>query len=386
MEVVEYSLGLLTGIFTGLLPGLHPNTVSSLIAQIPMDNESKAFLIVGMAAANAVTAFIAAIFFGIPEENAVVSIFPAHRMTLAGKGLTALRIVLFSAVSAAILSFLFFVPALQVFLPVCSFLKSHMKYIVIFLAGFMIVRSRKPTFALLVFLAAGILGYCSLNFGLPDPFMPLFSGMFAVASLLMMTKTKLPKQKKEEGMEGAILQYVFLGVFLGFFADLLPAISSPAQIATFAAAVAPLETISYLALITSISISQLFFSFATLVSIDKSRVGTTAWLSRFADISSQPLFFATLFLFGILLVSLLVYFFRKKITSLVVLNSRPLAAVLIVYLVALCFLINGPFGLLIMLLASALGWLTVKIDVERTNLMGAVIVPTLLLLFRLFLF
>lgn len=386
MEALEYFFGLAAGLFTGLLPGLHPNTLSSIIAQMPVGDEAKAFLIVGMAAANLVTAFIAAIFFGIPDQSAVVAVLPAHRMTLAGRGLTALRIVLFSAVSSAILSFLLFMPSLEAFAIVYPALKDLLKYIVLFLSALMIARSRNPPAAFAIFIAAGLLGCCSLNFGLADPFMPLFSGMFAVASLLSISRAKLPVQKKEERMEGKTMHYVVLGVFLGFFADLLPAISSPAQVASLASAFIPLETIGYLAMITAISVSQLFFSFSTLVSIDKSRVGTTAWLSKFANILSQPLFFAALFLFGVLLVSLLLYVLRSRITSLAVLNSRALGIILIIYLVAVCFIINGFFGLLVMLLSSILGYLALRGNVERTHLMGAVIVPTLLLLFRVFLF
>lgn len=386
MEAVEYFLGLLAGLFTGLLPGLHPNTVSSVIAQMPLDDEGKAFLILGMAAANLVTAFITAIFFGVPDESVVVSILPGHRMALAGRGLTALRIVLFSAVFAAILSFLLFVPSLEIFPFVYSALKDYIKYIVLFLVAIMLARSRNPVPALLIFMAAGLLGYCSLNSGMADPFMPLFCGMFAVASLLPITKTRLPQQKNDERIENAVVPHVVFGVFLGFLADLLPAISSPAQVAIFAGAVMPLGTISYLALITAIGVSQSFFSFSTFASIEKSRVGTTAWLSRFADIASHPLFFAALFLFGILLTSLLLYLLRRKITALAVFNSRPVAGALIIYLIAVCFFINGFLGLIIMFLSSILGYFALQMNVERTHLMGAVILPTLFLLFRVFLF
>jgi len=386
MEGLWYLFGLVIGFFTGLLPGLHPNTVSAIIAQMPITDEGKGFLIIGMAAANLITAFIAAIFFGIPDENAVVSILPAHRMTLAGRGLTALRVVLFSAVFAAVMSFLLFAPSLEIFPLAYSVLKDYLKYIVLFLALLMLLRSRNAAYAFFVFLAAGLLGCLSFNAGLPDPFMPLFSGMFAISSLLLITKTKLPKQKNEERAERGLLPYVLLGVFLGFCADLLPAISSPAQVAVFAAVFTPFDAICYLALITSISVSQSFFSLSTVASIGKSRVGTTAWLSKFAGIASQPVFFAALFLFGFLLVSLLLYILRKRMASLVVMNSRPLAAVLIVYLISVCFLLDGFVGLFVMGFSAALGWLALQLEVERTNLMGAVIVPTLLILFRIFLF
>jgi TctA family transporter len=43
--------------------------------------------------------------------------------------------------------------------------------------------------------------------------------------------------------------------------------------------------------------------------------------------------------------------------------------------------LDGFIGVVVFALASLLGYITIKLGVERTNLMGAVIIPTLLLLF-----
>lgn len=384
MDIISFLLGIVIGIFAGFLPGIHPNTVASLLSTAPFDENSIAMIIIGMFPANLVASFIPAIFFGIPEAGTVVAALPGQRMTMAGKGLTALKTVLVSFLLGALFSFALFFPSLELFPFIHSLLQPYMKYIVLVLAAVLVLRSRKKTLAVAVFIAAGALGYFALNSGIYDPFMPLFSGLFAVGTLLTMRQTKVPEQKPEEPFRNILILYVMLGVLFGLFADLLPGISSPSQMAVFMGFAVPMNSLAYLSSISSISISEAMFSLSTHVSIDKSRIGTTAWLSEFIDIEQNIFILLALFLFSAAVAVMFLYFIRKKIASLAVLNSRPIAMVFLVYLFIVAVLLNGYMGIIILILSSALGWTTVKLGVERIQLMGAVIVPTLLLLFGIF--
>lgn len=381
----EFFIGLLLGFLTGFLPGLHPNLLASLLAQTTLADEQKAFMLIGAASANIIVSFVIAIFFGIPDENTVASILPGHRLTLAGRGLTALRASLAAMLLSAVLSIILFVPSLSLYPIAYAAIRDYIKYVVLFLAVVMIVKSKNPLLALIIFTAAGFLGYYSLHAALPDPFLPMFSGMFALAALLNITKTELPKQKKEDAAERLIVPYAVAGVLLGFLSNLLPGISSPAQMAILVGLVAMLQPLEYLALVCSISVSQAIFSFATAATIAKARIGTTAWLLKFAALSQDPLFFASLFFFGAVAAVAILFFIRKKISAAAALNSRTIAAALIIYLALVCFIIDGYHGLLIMALGALLGFFTIKLNVERVQMMGAIVLPTLLLLFKIFL-
>jgi len=295
-----------------------------------------------------------------------------------------LKTVLVSCLLAALFSFVLFYPSLNLFPFIYGLLQPYMKYIVLVLASVLVLKSRKRLHALAVFAAAGILGYFALNSGVYDPFMPLFSGLFAVGTLLTMKQSKTPEQKPEEPFKNILILYIMLGVFFGLFADILPGISSPSQMAVFMGFAVPMNSLAYLSTISSISISEAMFSLSTHVSIDKSRIGTTAWLSEFMDIEQNILLLLALFLFSAAVAALFLFCIRKKIASFAVLNSRPIALVFLVYLFIVAALLNGYIGILILVLSSALGWVTVKLGVERIQLMGAVIVPTLLLLFGFF--
>ncbi len=384
MDIIAFISGLALGIAAGFLPGIHPNTLASVFSTAPLDSNFLAIMIIGMFPANLIVSFLPAIFFGIPEANTFVSVLPGQRMTLQGRGLTALKVVLVSLLLATIFSVVLFYPSLILFPFVYSMLKPLIKYIVLLLASVLILRSRKKSLSLLVFVCAGTLGYFSLNSGVYDPFMPLFSGMFAVGMLLNIKEGSIPKQKKEEPFSRALVPYILLGVIFGLFADLLPGISSPSQMAVFMSIAVPMNSLAYLSSVSSIAISESLFSLSTHISIEKSRIGTTAWLSEFIDIEQNIFMLLSLFLISAAVTASFIYLIRKKIGAIATLNSRPIAAVLLVYLFVVAALLDGATGILIFSVSSALGWVTIRLGVERTQLMGAVIAPTLLLLFGVF--
>jgi len=384
MDIFAFIAGIFLGILAGFLPGIHPNTLSAILSTAPLEDEILALVTVGMFPANLIASFIPAIFFGIPEAGTFITALPGQRMTLQGRGLTALRTVLVSILLALLFSAVLFHPSLMIFPFVYDSLKPFLKYIVLALSAALIIKSGKRLLALLVFAAAGMLGYFALNSGVYDPFMPLFSGMFAISMLLNMRQGRVPEQKEEEPFQRKLIPYILLSVLLGMFADVLPGISSPSQMAVFMSLAVPMNSLAYLSSVSSIGISEAVFSFSTNISIDKSRIGTTVWLSKFTDIGENIYLLLALFFLSAAFTAFLLYALRKKIGAVATLNSRLLAAVLMVYLVIVSMLLDGVTGLLILATASALGWITVRLGAERIHLMGAVIVPTLMLLFGIF--
>ncbi len=385
MDVFAFIAGIFLGILAGFLPGIHPNTLSSILSTTPFGEEALAFMIVGMFPANLIASFIPAIFFGIPEAGTFITALPGQRMTLQGRGLTALRTVLVSILVALLFSAVLFHPSLLIFPFVYESLKPFMKYIVLGLSAALILKSGKRLPALAVFVAAGMLGYFALNSGVYDPFMPLFSGMFAIGMLLNMREGKVPKQKEEEPFAKKLIPYILLSVLFGMFADVLPGISSPSQMAVFMSLAVPMNSLAYLSSVSSISISEAVFSFSTNMSIEKSRIGTTVWLSKFTDIGENIYLLLALFIFSAAATAFLLYAARKKISALATINSRSIAKVLVLYLIVVSVLLDGIIGLVILAVSASLGWVTIKLGVERIHLMGAVIVPTLMLLFGIFL-
>ncbi len=379
-----YAAGFILGFFGGLLPGLHSNTLISILASLGYDGEALAFMIIALYPAHLVASFIPSIFFSVPEADTAASVLPGQRMVRMGLGPAALRIVLLSCLLAATLSALLFIPSLQFFPLAYSAIRPHIGLILLSLVLFLLARSRKPHLSALIFALAGILGQLCLGSGMQDPFLPLFSGMFAMAAIISYRKGDVPEQR-EGGAGRGFAAFVLPGVALGMLADLLPGIGSPSQVATFATILMPPGAAGYLALISSISVSQAVFSLATSASIGKSRVGATAWLSESTDIQSNLAVLVLLFLLSLGAAAILAFAARKAVTRLAGADFSKINIVLAVYLAAVTFVIDGPAGLLALGVSTGLGLLTLRLGVERTNLMGSIILPTLMLLFRVFL-
>jgi putative membrane protein len=382
-DALYFVVGLFFGFLSGLLPGLHSNTVISILSSLGIEGSALAIMIIALYPASLVASFIPAIFFGIPEQSTVVAVLPGQRMVLGGQGLAALKTVLLSCVLAALVSSALFYASLDAFRLVYDAVRDYMRYILLAISLALLSRSRHPALASFVFAVSGLLGQFSLNSGMRDPFLPLFSGMFALAAIANYGRNAVPPQKDTPVGLG-FARFALLGVFLGMAADLIPGIGSPSQVATFATIFMPIDTLGYLAAASSISVSQAIFSLSTSAAIDKSRVGATAWLAANMDVSRNLLLLLALFLVSISLSVAVLYAARKRLARLATFDYSHVNKILAAYIVAITLIIDGPLGLVVLALAAALGWLTTRIGVERTNLMGSVIVPTLLLLFRIF--
>jgi len=373
--------GILLGIFTGLVPGIHSNTVISILSTFDIDQIY--LIIIMIIPAHMIVSFIPSIFFGIPEQGTVISVLPGHRMTLEGKGLLALKTVILSILLATLISVIMFPISLDLFPTIYSLIQPYIKYIVLGLSIIFVVKTKNPILSLGIFLLAGALGYVSLHSNLEDPFLPLFSGMFAIPIILNYTYSTIKKQNDPQ-LNKFEIRYVIIGVVGGFLSDLLPGISSPSQVATFFSIFMPINSLGYLSTIASISTSQTIFALSTAASIGKARIGGVAWLEKFIDIRQNNFELLVFMFFSVAITCGIVYLMRKKIASIANMNLSKLNILLAVYLTSIIFILNGFFGLAIFVVSGLLGYLTVRIGVTRTNLMGAVIVPTLMLLFRVF--
>ncbi len=373
-------LALFLGLLTGLIPGLHPNTLTSVLLSLNIESPDLPFAIIAMFAVHSIIAYIPSIFLGIPDSTVVLSVLPGHRMAMKGKGLEALTVMVVSAIFAVLICITLF-PVSQALYPIVfPAIQPYLFHILIIASAILVLRSRNPLGALLIFILAGIIGKQAFSLGLPDPFLPLFTGMFAMAAIFTYSNAKLPEQKLPKRIDLSILKFAALGVFLGWIADLLPGISSPAQVAAFASIIVPFAGAAYLATIASIGVSESVFAFSTASTLGKARIGAIAEASSITPIQDALLPYLSVFIIGIAFACILVYIFRPKIGEISKINFSIMNTMLAIYLIAIVFLIDSLPGIMLFFVATALGYLCIRMNVERTILMGSIIVPTILLL------
>jgi putative membrane protein len=371
---------LFLGLFTGLIPGLHSNTITSVLMSLNLGDASLPFAIVAMFAVHSIVSFVPSIFLGIPDERVVLSVLPGHRMAKEGRGIEALSVMAASALFALILCIILFPLAQEAYPAIFPLLRPWMLHILLIASLALILKTKSPLHSLPIFLLAGILGKQAFSLGLPDPFLPLFSGLFAMAAIFNYSGSPLPAQKPSGGLDLGILKFSVLGVFLGFLADLLPGISSPAQVAAFASLILPFSGTAYLALVSSIGVSESAFAFSTASTIGKARIGAIAEASSLLPIAENLLPFLAFFIAGSAFACAVIYIFKNRIGEIAKINFPLLNIMLALYLITIVFLVDSLPGLLLFFVSTALGFLCLRMDVERTLLMGAIIVPTILLL------
>ncbi len=387
MEIVGTIVGFFLGFFASIIPGLHSNTIASIILKSDFDTFFSAAAIASMAASHSVFEFIPAIFLFIPDSETVVSVLPGHRLLMKGRGAYALTICAFSALFATALSLLL-LPVAYFAMPVIySAIEPFMLWIVSVACIFLLVSEKRTlhiALALGVFLLSGLLGLFALETPiLQDPLLPVFSGLFASAGILLSLKegTGIPKQIEERiEVPASYLPYVFAGVVLGMLSDLLPGISTPAQIAVFASVVLYLNAPKFLALVASIGVSHSLFALVATAAIGKARTGSSIAIRELIGAGSLE---QTGWLIGISVLSvsfavLVLLLVSRRIAGLASrMPMREIGLLVLAYLAALVFLFDGPMGLLVMATATAIGVIPPLVGVRRTHLMGAILVPSL---------
>jgi putative membrane protein len=382
-----FLLGLILGTLSAFIPGMHSNTVIAIVASFGFADERMAVLTVGIFSSHMVATFIPSIFFGIPADETGISVLPGQRLVKEGKGLETLKTVLASLCLSALVCIALFPITLWAFPIVYGALKPYIGWLLLAFSAIFILRSSNRVPTLCIFLLSGILGMTTLKIQMYDVFLPLFSGFFALSSILTYEKSaKIPKQK-DLNITLAFIPFVLVGIGLGFFADLLPGVGAPSQIAALATVFMPMNSLGYMATISSISMSESIFSFSTSASLEKSRMGATEWLDSFADLSKRTNLTQALvlFLLGLALTSAFIYAIRGWAGKLAGMDFGLLNKAVLFYIILVIYVLDGWLGLAILTVSTALGVLAVKSNASRGALMGAIIVPTLMLLFRIFL-
>ncbi len=250
----------------------------------------------------------------------------------------------------------------------------------------MILLEEKKFSALGVFLLTGALGYIVLGMELKEPLLPLLTGLFGTASLFfsIKQKTKIEKQATEKKAKIEIKKERKSLLSSALFSPLslfLPAISS-GQIAIISNQFAKTDRKQFLFMLGTITMLTMCLSFLGLFLISKTRTGSAAAIKSLIGIPEWNVFFLIVF---VIIVSGFASFFILNILSkkfLLVLEKIDYSKVSIATIVAIAvvtFLVSGFIGLLVLVVSSLTGIYCISSGVKRTNMIGCLILPTIVI-------
>jgi putative membrane protein len=398
-------IGIILGIITGLTPGLHVNTVGIIVfssSESILEHTSSIVLctfFVTIAVVHAMIEFIPSLIFGLSTEDTITSVQPAHRLLFRGEGYKAIRLVSFGGFLSIIILILC-IPLLFMILPMLyNFLKDYIAYLLIITMCLMIYFTNKDNrnrlYSLLIFMVSGLLGFFVLNSNLSGniALLCILSALFSISTLLysISKKAHLPPQTNDKilNINNRFVKSTTAGSISGCILGLLPGLgpaqgSVIAQTLTFNRNITPED---FLLTNSGVNISDTIFSLIAVYLIGNPRSAISMYISYL--LSNLELVHVVFFIF-IALVSVSVSciisiklgdYIIQRVNNVNYRNLNIALVILITILVIGYSFVSGAvmfYVVLCYISSIALGLLPNYLDISKSNLMGVLIVPSII--------
>ncbi|GIU68499.1 MAG: hypothetical protein KatS3mg001_349 [Candidatus Pacearchaeota archaeon] len=394
IEVLAFLfLGIFSGILTGLIPGVHVNLIGALLVFLSqnklgfLDPIYLVVFIVSMSITHTFFDFIPSIFLGVPEDGTELSVLPGHEMLKKGFGYEAIKLSAYGGLLSLFILFVLIFPSVFLLPKVYFFFqKSNLiAYFLILISLILIFSDKKKISSFFVFVITGILGLIVLNLEFNEPLLPLLSGLFGASMLILSIKmkTKIPKQKiLDRKIIGKKLFKPILGTSIASpLLSMFPGIGS-GQIAVLGSLITKLDNRGFLVLLGATNTLVMGLSFVFFYSISRSRTGSAAAIqSLLESLNFKILIFILVIallsgIFSFLLVLKIGKFFSKKIHFI---NYSFLSKLTLIFVFIVVFLISGFLGSLVFLVSTITGIFCIGLSVKRTQMMGSLLLPTIIL-------
>ena len=162
--------GVVLGTLSGLIPGLHTNKFAAVIsaASVPLalvfGAEGVCCMLISCMIVHTFLDAVPSTFIGVPDADTVLSVLPAHQLYLAGNGEEAVRI----SALGSLWGFVYALPLFAAFYFILPLFQTEIDWavglVILTAAGLLIVFSKTPFWALMLFLVSGLLGIFSMRF------------------------------------------------------------------------------------------------------------------------------------------------------------------------------------------------------------------------------
>lgn len=405
--------GVLIGCITGLFPGIHVNTSGAIIYTLStyllnfISPEAICVFLASLAISHALLEFIPSILLGVPEESTALSVLPGHRMVIEGRGKEAIRIVSIGGYGAIIITIIT-LPLFALILPnFHSVSKPYLWLILIVISIVLIYKlnnnNENRLWSLILFLLSGLIGWAVFETPLSSnlSLMATFTGLFGVSTIIfgLNDNSIMPHQNQfyEVNLDKTKLKNIILGGISGAILGFLPGFG-PAQGGIIAQDISNTsdeddDAGNFLTVISGINTSDCLFSLISLYLIGNPRSGVAIYISYIiekftlnilimfvgASLTSVSISLIFAILVGDKFINIIEEVDYVKISKM---------AIFIMILVVYAFTIinKGPLWYITILLISsiALGLMPHFQGVSKSHLMGVLIVPAIIIYFKMY--
>lgn len=421
--------GCIIGLVTGLVPGLHVNTVCAVfLVALPTAGPTGAVALAAAGTAHAFASVLLATYLGSPSEETLASALPAHRMLHEGRGPDAVRLSLLATLAGLAGAVLVVLPYKWLLLqPVglLDWVDRNMAAVLAALVVFLIAREaiagaragrtsdaragrtsdggslrrglRRGAGAAGILALSGLLGWLAMGwnvkslFAVPaTPLLPLLSGLFGAPALLesLRRSAPVPPQDAAPRSLGRIGPAIGSGIAASAATAILPGLTSSVAVALARAGQRGDDPRPVLATQAAISAAHLVLSFSVLWMSLRARTGlavavqtlqpSATWASGAPPGQVYGILQACLAA-GVLAAAMTFAIDRWASRHVHRIPGRGLAVAALACVVILVVLLSGPMGLVLFLVATAVGLIPLATGLGRLHLTGALLLPVLAL-------
>ncbi len=273
--MIEWVIGgVILGTLTGLMPGIHPNLIAVILAGIFADST---ILIFTTALTHTFLNSIPTTYLSTPDPETALSLHPSQEYAKKGRAHEAVILTIAGSLIALIFMFILSPLLLKIIKPLFKTINTAIPSLLILTATFLIIRQKNKLLAAGIFLLSGLLGIISLNTNISEPLTPIFTGLFAIPSIIISSNEKTSKQKLTgPKLNKKSLNTILKSLPFGSFFSFLPAVGPAQAIVVQQQFTKQKNKKDFLILTGCLNTINIIFSLIMLIQLNKARNGAVA--------------------------------------------------------------------------------------------------------------
>jgi putative membrane protein len=375
-------IGILFGVFSGIIPGIHPNLIATIFSKTSLNNLP--ILIYTTAITHTFLSTIPTIHLSTPDEDTALSLHPSQEYAQKGKAHEAILLTLVGSLISLILLAAISPIILLILKPFYTKIVKTIPFLLVFASIFLICKQKNKILAVILFISVGLFGYFTLNSTINEPLLPLFTGLFGLPAILInSSKNKIKQRITEPKLNRKNFKTIVSSLFFGSIFSFLPSMG-PAQAAIAQNSVIRKTTKKdYLILVGCLNTINIIFSVLMLLELNKARNGAVAIIKGldYLDIFQIK---------SLLIISLIValpctfaciLFSRGLIKIKEKISIKLLTLSITIFLLLLILYLSSFRGVIILTISTLFGFIPYKTKLNKTILMGVLMLPTIMLYF-----
>ncbi len=385
-------LGAALGTVSGLIPGVHANNFALVLAGIaPSIPGPPLFVGAAMIAAGVVHTFVNAVpamALGVPDAEMAVTALPGHRMVLEGRGFEAIRLSAVGSLLAVIVAVPLAVPLTWSVTRIYPTIIDHLSVLLAMVVVALIAAEygwRARVGAVVSFGLATALGALTLDLSPEAPLeaggmlAPLFAGLFGAPVLIdAVFGSGIPPQRgtalrfAKPLLAGTALAGAIAGAVVGYIPGISAAI---AAVAVLVLVPGGSGDRGYIVATSGVDTANTIFALFALVAIGQPRTGVMVAVSDAGVPLELPALVAAVLLAGTIGFVLVIGVGDAYLEVVGQVSYWKLSVAVLSLLLGLSYVLTGPIGVAVFLVAAVVGLIPIRFRTRRIHLMGVLIGP-----------